>query len=72
MNTYIKNVEKLKKDNCLTSDELNAMGILPTNIDCFTYSNFVLYKKENKRIILQPLPRNLYKVIRVYDFIDYN
>ena len=72
MNTYTKNAEKLRKDNCLTSNELDEMGIFPTNIDCFTYSNFVLYKKGNKRIILQPLPKNIYKVIRVYDFIDYN
>jgi len=72
MNTYTGKIEKLKKDNCLTGEELNELGILPTNIDCFTYSNFVLYKKANKRIILQPLPKNIYKVIRVYDFIDYN
>jgi hypothetical protein len=72
MNTYTKLSERLKKDNCLTSDELNEMGVTPTNIDCFTYSNFVLYKKDDKRIILQPLPRDNYKIIRVYDFIDYN
>ena len=65
-------VEKLTKDSCLTGEELNELGVYPTEIDCFSYSNYVLYKKENKRIILQPMPRDSYKVIRVYDFIDYN
>lgn len=72
MDTYTKNVLNLEKDRTLSGEELEEMGICPTEIDCFSYSHFVLYKKENKRIILQPLPKNMYKVIRIYDFIDYN
>jgi len=72
METYAKDIDKLAKDTCLTGEELEEMGVYPTNIDCFSYSHFVLYKKENTRIILQPLPHNIYKVIRTYDFIDYN
>lgn len=60
---------KLRRKACITGDELESMGIFPTNLQCFTYYNYVLYQKENKRIILKPLPHNLYKVIRVYDFI---
>lgn len=61
---------KLEKNMCLTSDELESMGVFPTNLQCFTYYHYVLYQKDNKRIILKPLPHNLYKVIRIYDFIS--
>ncbi len=61
---------KLKKNKCLSGDELESMGIFPTNLYCFTYYHYVLYQKENKRIILKPLPYNLFKVIRIYDFVS--
>lgn len=60
---------KLEKDMCLSGDELKNMGIFPTNLQCFTYYHYVLYQKGNKRIILKPLPHNLFKVIRTYDFM---
>ena len=62
-------IPKLKTNVCLTSDELESMGVFPTNLQCFTYYHYVLFQKDNKRIILKPLPHNLYKVIRIYDFI---
>jgi hypothetical protein len=61
---------KLKRNKCLSGNELESMGIFPTHLQCFTFYNYVLYQKENKRIILKPLPHNLFKVIRVYDFIS--
>ena len=61
---------KLKKNTCLTGDELESMGICPTNLHCFTYYHYDLFQKDNKRIILKPLPHNIYKVIRIYDFIS--
>ena len=60
---------KLDKNMCLSGEELKVMGVSPTNLQCFTYYHYVLYQKENKRIILKPLPHNLFKVIRMYDFI---
>ena len=62
--------QKLKKNTCLSGDELESMGIFPTNLYCFTYYHYVLYQKGNKRVILKPLPCNLFKLIRVYDFIS--
>jgi hypothetical protein len=61
---------KLKRNICLSGDELESMGIFPTNLYCFTYYQYVLFQKGNKRIILKPLPHNLFKVIRIYDFIS--
>lgn len=61
---------QLKKNNCLTSTELEQLGVEPTNLHCFTYYHYVLYQKGNKRIILKPLPHNLFKVVRVYDFME--
>jgi hypothetical protein len=61
---------KLKKNKCLSGDELESMGIFPTNLYCFTYYHYVLYQKDNKRIILKPLTYNLFKVIRIYDFVS--
>jgi len=60
---------KLEKDYCLSGEELRKIGVLPTNLQCFTYYHYVLYQKGNKRIILKPLPHNLFKVIRIYDFL---
>jgi hypothetical protein len=60
---------KLEKDMCYSSFELQNMDILPTNLQCFTYYHYVLYQRDNKRIILKPLPHNLFKVVRIYDFI---
>ncbi len=62
--------QTLEKNICLSGDELESMGVFPTNLQCFTYYHYVLFQKDNKRIILKPLPHNLYKVIRVYDFIS--
>ncbi|NJM15630.1 MAG: hypothetical protein HC896_09895 [Bacteroidales bacterium] len=62
----------LQKGQCLTERQLNDMGITPTNIDCFQFSHFLLYAKDNQRVIVQPLPHNQYKVIRVYDYIESN
>lgn len=61
---------QLKKNTYLSGDELESMGIFPTNLYCFTYYHYVLYQKGNKRVILKPLPSNLFKVIRVYDFVS--
>lgn len=62
-------VQKLEKNICLTGDELDSMGVYPTNLQCFTYYHLVLYKKDNKRVILKPLPHDLFRVVRIYDFI---
>lgn len=59
----------LKKDMCLSGEELQSIGVFPTNLQCFTYYHYVLYQKEDKRIILKPLPHNLFKVIRTYNFM---
>ena len=60
----------IQKGQCLTEKELQLLGIKPTDVDCFQFSHFLLYAKDNKRIIVQPLPHNQYKVIRVYDYIE--
>jgi hypothetical protein len=70
METLVKTrTLKLEKDMCFSSDELQDLGILPTNLQCFVYYHYVLYQKGNKRIILKPLPHDLFKVIRSYNFI---
>lgn len=61
---------KLEKNMCFTGEELEYMGVAPTNLQCFSYYHYVLYQKGSKRIILKPLPHNLYKVIRIYEFIS--
>ncbi len=61
--------QKLESGACLTSEELSLNGITPTNLQCFTYYNYVLYEKGDNRIILKPLPHNLYKIIRTYKFL---
>lgn len=63
---------QLSKGQCITEAELRELGIKPTNLDCFQYSHFLLYAKGNKRIIVQPLPHNLYKIIRVYNYVEAN
>jgi hypothetical protein len=62
-------IPKLENNVCLTGDELESMGVFPTNLQCFTYYHYVLFQKDDKRVILKPLPHNLYKVIRIYDFV---
>lgn len=70
MDTLVKvSTQKLEKDVCLSGDELQNLGVLPTNLQCFTYYNYVLYQKGNKRIILKPLPYDLFRVIRTYEFL---
>ncbi len=61
---------KLKRNICLSGDELESIGVFPTNLYCFTYYRYVLYQKGNIRIILKPMPYNLFKVIRIYDFLS--
>jgi hypothetical protein len=71
METFLQiPILKLENNICLTGDELESMGVFPTNLQCFTYYHYVLFQKDNKRVILKPLPHNLYKVIRIYDFIS--
>lgn len=71
METLVKNPGKvLTKNNTLTERELINLGIHPTHVDAFSYNHYVLYQKGNKRVILQPMPANQFKVIRVYDFIS--
>jgi len=61
--------KSLKKDVCFSADELESLGVFPTNLQCFSYFNYLLFQKGNKRIIMKPLPRCLFKVLRIYDFI---
>ena len=61
--------KKLQQGMCLSGDELTTMGILPADDYCFSYHHYVLYQRDNKRIILKPLPHNLFKVIREYNFL---
>lgn len=60
---------ELTKGACLSREELYMHGIKPTNLDCFSYYHYVLYEKGDKRIVLKPLPHNLFKFIREYTFI---
>jgi hypothetical protein len=70
METLVKTSSlQLKKGTCLSREQLNMQGITPTNLQCFSYYNYVLYEKGEKRIILKPLPHNLFKIIREYTFI---
>ncbi|HBH48605.1 MAG TPA: hypothetical protein DDX98_08190 [Bacteroidales bacterium] len=70
METLVKTSgNKINKGACLSRDELSMHGITPTNLQCFSYYNYVLYEKGDKRIILKPLPHNLFRIIREYTFI---
>jgi hypothetical protein len=70
METLLLTTKKsLKKDACFSADELESLGISPTNLQCFTFFNYLLFQKGNKRIIMKPLPHYLFKVLRIYDFI---
>lgn len=60
----------LRANDCFTLEELEALGIYPRSLKCYSYSFGILYKKGNRRIILQPLPDNRYKVVRTYDIFD--
>ena len=60
---------QLTRGKCLSSDELENLGAHPTGLQCFSYYPYVLYEKDQKRIILKPLPHNLFKVIRSYNFV---
>jgi hypothetical protein len=62
----------VQRGQCLTEKELKDLDIAPTNIDCFQFSHFLLYAKGDKRIIVQPLPHNQYKIIRTYDYVEAN
>ncbi len=67
--TLITQTFQLTKGKCFSSDELEDYGAKPTGLQCFSYYPYVLYQKDQKRIILKPLPHNLFKVIRSYNFI---
>jgi len=70
MNIITKTLETTLRQGAIYSEEeIKSMGIIPTNIDCFEFYNYLLWQKENKRIIVKPLPHGLYKVIRIYDFM---
>jgi hypothetical protein len=70
MDTVLLTLKKsLKTNGCYSEDEFETLGVFPTNLQCFAFFNYLLYKKGNKRIIVQPLPRGLYKVLRIYNFI---
>lgn len=70
METLVKKSNlHLKKGACLSREELSINGIKPTNLQCFSYYNYVLYEKGESRIILKPLPHNLFKIIREYTFM---
>jgi hypothetical protein len=70
METILLTLKKsLKKDGCFSEDELESMGVFPTNLQCFTYFNYQLYQKGNKRIILKPLRQHFFQVLRIYDFM---
>ena len=60
---------QLAKGKCFSGDELENIGAKPTGLQCFSFYPYVLYEKDLKRIILKPLPHNLFKVIRSYNFI---
>jgi len=71
METIIKtSLLTLRQGAIYSENELKSMGVVPTNIDCFEFYNYLLWQKDNKRVILKPLPHGLYKVIRIYDFIS--
>ena len=55
--------------NCVPKQSLSNSGITPTNIDCFEYSPYLLFKNGIKRYVLQPMPFDQYKVIKVYNFV---
>lgn len=67
--TLITSTFQLIKGKCFSSDELKNYGAEPTDLQCFSYYPYVLYQKDQKRIILKPLPHNLFKVIRSYNFV---
>jgi hypothetical protein len=65
----ITSKKQLKKDACFSADELESMGVFPTDLQCFSYFNYLLFRQGNKRIIVKPLPHYLFKVLRIYDFM---
>lgn len=70
MNTLVQTPTlQIKSGSCFSTDELSLLGVRPTNLQCFEFYHYVLYQKGDKRIVLKPLPHNLFKVIRIYDFI---
>jgi len=70
METMLLTLKKsLKRDVCFSADELESLGVFQTNLQCFTYFNYLLFQKGNKRIIMKPLPHCLYQVLRIYDFM---
>lgn len=71
METIETNVT-LSVNACLTSDELELLGIYPKSINAYNYSFGILYKKGNQRIVLQPLETNRYRIVRMYTVYDYD
>ncbi|QQS51339.1 MAG: hypothetical protein IPM71_01040 [Bacteroidota bacterium] len=70
METLVKaSSQQLSQGMCMSREQLSNQGITPTNLQCFSYYHYVLYEKGDKRIILKPLPHNLFKIIREYTFL---
>lgn len=59
----------IKTGQCVPKQHLSKSGITPTEIDCFEYSPYLLYQQGNRRFVLQPLPYDQYKVIKIYNFV---
>jgi len=60
---------EIEPGQCISKYVLDALGIYPTDIDCFEYNPYLLFKKENKRYVVQPKPFDQFKIIKIYDFI---
>ena len=60
---------QLEPGQCISKFSLKELGITPTNIDCFEYNPYLLYKNGKKRYVIQPLPYDQFKVIKIYDFV---
>ena len=60
---------ELEPGQLVSKFALNELGISPTDIDCFEYYPYLLYKNGNKRYVVQPMPYDQYRVIKIYDFV---
>lgn len=67
--TLLSSTLLLEKEKVYSWDELTKLGIYPTNLQCFTYYPYRLYQKGEERLIIKPLPHNLFKILRTYKFL---
>ncbi|MBN2520814.1 MAG: hypothetical protein JXB17_09945 [Bacteroidales bacterium] len=67
--TLLASQIKLEPGQCISKFGLYELGIKPTNIDCFEYNPYLLYSNGRKRYVVQPLPYDQFKLIRIYDYI---